>query len=94
MVQRTDTHQHGIGSNPFSSMFGQIGHLQRMLESTRGLFLQVLEQLVVGIRQIPEAGIGDKTEDLFKQEDERQQYDHQHGMDGQIREADRLESIG
>ena len=55
VVERAHPHQHGVGADLPGGLFSQIGHLQRMLESTGGLVLQLLQQLVVGVGKIPEA---------------------------------------
>ena len=93
VVERAHPHKHGVRTDRFGRIFSQVGHLQRMLESARRLLLQILEQFVVGVGKIPQAGIGHKTENLLEKEDEGIEHDRQDRVDAQEEEVGGLEGV-
>ncbi|MNY47644.1 hypothetical protein D3C86_1829280 [compost metagenome] len=66
MVQRPRPYQQGVPSYFKNRRLGQVGYLQRMLKSTRGLKGQFPQQLIIGIGQLYQCHVRGYTKHLFK----------------------------
>ena len=78
VIHGTRTHEKHIRIDTARCRIGQVHHLERMLESSRGFLCQYSEQLIVRIRQVLETCVGNQAEYLLHQENERIPCHRQH----------------
>ena len=81
VIEGPDAHQQRMGSDGRRGRFGQIGHLERVVEGARRPQAQLLEQRPVGVRQLQQRQIGGDVEGPLEDPEQRIGHQHQHRVD-------------
>ena len=71
MIERTCTHQLGVGSNLVGYGYTEVAHHDGMLEGAGSCLAELLQQILTRVRQLDECHIGGESEGLLDEIHER-----------------------
>jgi hypothetical protein len=80
VVKRTHTAEQGIGANAGRTCFGQVGHLEAVVECAGRFQHEPLEDGLVGVAEFQQGDIGGDAERLFNEQDQRIGKPDTHGV--------------